>query len=123
MLCPRRPTPATPHPRSPQHCAPGWSAARRLKPDEASLRASGIPEAEINVLLRKGGRVYDELLEDESDDVLEDETGDVDWKGLEVLISQTNFDPEDIHYKAAAFHQIRQLNRCMAALKRPLHRL
>jgi hypothetical protein len=101
---------------------PGRMSAKMFQEGyETSLRASGIPETEINVLLRKGGRVYDELLEDESDDVLEDETGDVDWKGLEVLISQTNFDPEDIHYKAAALHQIRQLNRCMAALKRPLH--
>ena len=101
---------------------PGRMSAKMFQEGyETSLRASGIPEAEINVLLRKGERVYDELLEDESDDVLEDETGDVDWKGLEVLISQTNFDPEDIHYKAAALHQIRQLNRCMAALKRPLH--
>jgi hypothetical protein len=101
---------------------PGRMSAKMFQEGyETSLRASGIPEAEINVLLRKGGRVYDELLEDESDDVLENETGDVDWKGLEVLISQTNFDLEDIHYKAAALHQIRQLNRCMAALKRPLH--
>ena len=101
---------------------PGRMAAKMFQEGyEASLRTSGIPEAEINLLLRNGRQVYDELLENEADDVVGDEPEDVDWEGLEVAISQTKFDPEDIHYKAAALHQVRQLNRCMAALKAPLH--
>ena len=88
---------------------------------EASLRKSGIPESQISSLTKKAGLVYDDLMEYEIDDVVEDETDDVDWAQLEGLLTQTNFNPEDIHYKAAALHQIRQLNRCMAALKRPLH--
>jgi hypothetical protein len=101
---------------------PGRMSAKMFREGyEASLRTSGIAEAEINLLLRNARQVYDELLENEADDVVGDETGDVDWEGLEVLISETKFDPEDIHYKAAALHQVRQLNRCMAALKRPLH--
>src|ERR1700745_741248 len=52
---------------------------------EASLRKSGLPEAEISPLLRKARRVYDELIEDEADDVVEDETDGVDWAELEAL--------------------------------------
>jgi hypothetical protein len=101
---------------------PGRMSAKMFQEGyETSLRKSGIPEAEVCLLLRKGQRVYDELIEDEADDVVGDGTGNVDWEGLEILISQTNFDPEDIHYKAAALHQVRQLNRCLAALERPLH--
>ena len=44
-----------------------------------------------------------------------------DWGQLEVLVAKTYFDPEDIHYRAAALHQVRQLNRCLAALKTGLH--
>jgi hypothetical protein len=88
---------------------------------EASLRRSGVPDAEIYRLLKKARRIYDELIVDEMNDVVEDETDDVDWKELEVLITQTNFNPEDIHYKAAALHQVRQLNRCLTALKTGLH--
>jgi hypothetical protein len=88
---------------------------------EASLRKSGLPEAEIRPLLRKARRVYDELVEDETDDVVDDEIDGVDWESLEVLIEKTNFNREDIHFKAAALHHIRQLNRCLAALKKGLH--
>lgn len=91
---------------------------------EASLRTSGIPEAEITRLLGNGRRIYDELLENEAaeaDDVLEDKTLDVDWEELEVLITQTDYDPEDVHFRAAALHQVRQLNRCLSALKTRLH--
>jgi hypothetical protein len=62
-----------------------------------------------------------EIRFDVADDILEDETDDVGWGQLELLIAQTNFDPEDVHYKAAALHQVRQLNRCLAALNRRLH--
>jgi len=88
---------------------------------EASLRKSGVQEAEISHLLRKSRQVYDNLVEDEADDVAEGETDDVDWGQLEALITKTHFDPEDIHYRAAALHQVRQLNRCLAALKTGLH--
>jgi hypothetical protein len=87
---------------------------------EASLRKSGLPEAEISPLLRKAQRVYDELIEVDTDDVAEDEL-DVDWEKLEILIAKTNFDPKDVHFRAAALHHIRQLNRCLAALKTSLH--
>jgi hypothetical protein len=88
---------------------------------EASLRKSGIPESKISSLTKKAGLVYDDLMEYDIDDVLEDETDDVDWEELEGLLTQTNFNPEDIHYKAAALHQVRQLNRCLTALKTGLH--
>ena len=88
---------------------------------EASLRKSGLREAEISPLPRKTRRAYDDLIECEVDDVAEDEMDDVEWKDLEVSITNTNFDPEDIHFKAAALHHIRQLNRCLAALKIGLH--
>ncbi len=88
---------------------------------EASLRKSGLPEAEISPLLRKAQRAYDDLIESEPDDVADDEMDDVDWEKLEVLIAETNFDPKDVHFRAAAFHHIRQLNRCLAALKTGLH--
>ena len=88
---------------------------------EASLRKSGVKEAEISHLLRKSRQVYDNLVEDEADDVVEGETDDVNWGQLETLITETHFDPEDIHYRAAALHQVRQLNRCLAALKTGLH--
>ena len=88
---------------------------------EASLRKSGLLEAEISPLLRKSRRVYDDLIECEVDDVVEDGMDDVEWKDFEVLITNTKFDPEDIHFKAAALHHVRQLNRCLAALKTGLH--
>jgi hypothetical protein len=88
---------------------------------EASLRKSGVQEAEISHLLRKSRQVYDNLVEDEANDVAEGEADDVDWGQLEALITETHFDPEDIHYRAAALHQVRQLNRCLAALKTGLH--
>ena len=88
---------------------------------EASLRKSGIPESQISSLTKRAGLVYDDLMEYEIDDILEDETDDVDWDELEGLLTQTNFGPEGIHYKAAALHQVRQLNRCLAALKTGLH--
>jgi hypothetical protein len=88
---------------------------------EASLRNSGLPEADISPLLRKTRRSYDDLIECEVDDVVEDGMDDVECKDLEVLITNTNFDLEDIHFKAAALHHIRQLNRCLAALKIGLH--
>jgi hypothetical protein len=88
---------------------------------EASLRKSGIPESQISSLTKKAGLVYDDLMGYEIDDVVEDETDDVDWEELEGLLTQTNFGPEDMHYKAAALHQVRQLNRCLAALKTVLH--
>ena len=84
---------------------------------EASLRKSGLLEAEISPLLRKSRQVYDDLIECEVDDVVEDGMDDVEWKDLQVLITNTNFYPEDIHFKAAALHHVRQLNRCLAALK------
>ena len=56
---------------------------------EASLRKSGIKEAEISLLLRKSRQVYDDLVEDEADCVAEGETDDVDWGQLEVLITET----------------------------------
>jgi predicted nucleic acid-binding protein len=88
---------------------------------EASLRKSGVPDAEISPLLKKSLQIYDELLEDEMNGVLEDETDDVDWKELELLLIKTSSSPEDIHYNAAALHQVRQLNRCLRALKTGLH--
>jgi hypothetical protein len=88
---------------------------------EASLRKSGLPEAEISSLMRKAWRVYDELVEDEADDVLENEADSIEWEELEVLITTTEFDPEDIHFRAAALHQVRQLNRCLTALMTCLH--
>ena len=88
---------------------------------EASLRKSGLPEAKISPLLRKAQRVYDELIEGDTDDVAEDEMDNVDWGKLEILIAKTNFDPKDVHFRAAALHHIRQLNRCLAALKTGLH--
>ena len=88
---------------------------------EASLRKSGLREAEISPLLRKSLRAYDDLIECEVDDVVEDGMDDVEWKALEVLITNTNFDSEDIHFKSAALHHVRQLNRCLAALKTGLH--
>ena len=86
---------------------------------EASLRKSGLLEAEISPLLKKARQAYDDLIECEVDDVAE--IDDVELKALEVSITNTNFDPEDIHFKAAALHHIRQLNRCLAALKIGLH--
>ena len=62
---------------------------------EAFLRKSGLREAEISPLLRKARRAYDDLIEREVDDVVEDGMDDVEWKELEVLITNTNFDPED----------------------------
>jgi hypothetical protein len=88
---------------------------------EASLRKSGFPEAEISPLLRKARRVYDDLIDGEIDDGIEDEIDDVDWKALEVAIIKTNFSDEDIHFKAAALYHVRQLNRCLAAIKTGLH--
>jgi hypothetical protein len=88
---------------------------------EASLRKSGLLEAEISPLLRKSRQFYDDLIECEIDDVVEDGMDDVEWKDFEVSITNTNFDPEDIHFKAAALHHVRQLNRCLAALKKGLH--
>jgi hypothetical protein len=83
---------------------------------EASLRKSGLTEAEISPLLRKARQTYDDLIEGEADDV-----EDVDWKDLEAAITETNFGHEDTHFKAAALHYVRQLNRCLAALKTGLH--
>ena len=83
---------------------------------EASLRKSGLPKAKILPLLRKAQQIYDELVEDE-DDVVKGETDDVDWEALEVLITKADFEPKDIHFKDAALHHVRQLNRCLAALK------
>jgi len=88
---------------------------------EASLRKSGLREAEISPLLRKARRAYDDLIECEVDNVAEDGMDDAEWKDLEVLITNTNFEPEDIHFQAAALHNVRQLNRCLAALKTVLH--
>jgi hypothetical protein len=88
---------------------------------EASLRKSGVQEAEISHLLRKSRQFYDDLVVGEVDDAAESETDDVDWGQLEVLITETYFDPEDVHFRAAALHQVRQLNRCLAALKTDLH--
>jgi hypothetical protein len=88
---------------------------------EASLRKSGLPEAEISPLLRKSRKIYDDLIECEADDVIEDGMDDAEWKDFEGLITNTNFDPEDTHFKAAALHHVRQLNRCLAALKKGLH--
>jgi hypothetical protein len=88
---------------------------------EASLRGSGIQEAEISRLLKKSQQIYNDLVESEINDVAEGETDDVDWEQLEVLITETYFDPQDTHYRAAALHQVRQLNRCLAALKTGLH--
>ena len=88
---------------------------------EASLRKSGLLEAEISPLLTKAQRAYDELIEGEENDVAEDGMDDVDWKKLEVSIAKTNFDPDDSHFKAAALHHVRQLNRRLAALKTGLH--
>ena len=53
--------------------------------------------------------------------MVEDGMDDVEWKDFEISITNTNFDPEDIHFKAAALHHVRQLNRCLAALKKGLH--
>jgi len=88
---------------------------------EASLRKSGLLETEISPLLRKSRQVYDDLIECEVDDLVEDGMDDVEWKDFEVLFTNTNFNPEDIHFKAAALHHVRQLNRCLAALKTGLH--
>ena len=83
---------------------PGRMSAKMFQEGyEASLRKSGFPEAEIPPLLTKARRVYDELVENEADDAVEDETDGVDWGELEALIIKTNFDFEDIHFKAAAF--------------------
>jgi hypothetical protein len=101
---------------------PGRMSAKMFQEGyEASLRQSGVSEAEICLLLRKSHQVYNDLLETSQDQVLEDETDAVDWGQLEFLITQTSFEPEDIHYKAAALHQVRQLDRCLAALEKPLH--
>jgi hypothetical protein len=101
---------------------PGRMSAKMFQEGyEASLRQSGLPEAEICLLLRKRQQVYNNLLETSRDEVLEDETDDLEWGQLEFLITQTSFEPEDIHYKAAALHQVRQLDRCLAALEKPLH--
>jgi hypothetical protein len=88
---------------------------------EASLRKSGLLEAEISPLLRKSRQVCNDLIECEADDSVEDGIDDVEWKDFEGLITNTNFDSEDIHFKAAALHHARQLNRCLAALKTGLH--
>ena len=88
---------------------------------EASLRKSGIPESQISSLTKKARLAYNDLMEYEIDDVVEDETDDVDWEELEGLLTQTNFNPKDTHYTAAALHQVRQLNRCLTALKTGLH--
>ena len=88
---------------------------------EASLRKSGLLEAEISPLLRKSRQVCEDLIECEADDSVEDGMDDVEWKDFEGLITNTNFDPEDTHFKAAALHNVRQLNRCLAALKTRLH--
>ena len=88
---------------------------------EASLRKSGLLEAEISPLLRKSRQVCDDLIECEADESVEDGMDDVEWKDFEGLITNMNFDPEDIHFKAAALHNVRQLNRCLAALKTRLH--
>jgi hypothetical protein len=88
---------------------------------EASLHKSGVQEAEIVHLLKKSRQVYDNLVEDDAGDAAEGETDDVDWGRLEALITETHFDPEDIHYRAAALYQVRQLNRCLAALKTGFH--
>jgi hypothetical protein len=88
---------------------------------EASLRKSGLPEAKIRPLLRRARQIYDDLIEDEADDGVEDEIDGVDWEELEVLFTKTNFGPEDTHFKAAALHHVRQLNRCLAALRKGLH--
>jgi hypothetical protein len=84
---------------------------------EASLRKAGLPEAKISPLLRKSRKIYDDIVEDEDDDIAKGGADDVDWEALEVLITSTDFDPEDIHFRAAALHHVRQLNRCLAALK------
>jgi hypothetical protein len=88
---------------------------------EASLRESGIPEAEILCRLRKSRWIYDQLLEDKTGYVAQDQTHDMDWENIETLLTQTDCDPENIHYRAAALHHVRQLNRCLAALKTRLH--
>jgi hypothetical protein len=65
--------------------------------------------------------VQDGLFEGEEDGIVKCETNDVDLGQLEALITETHCDPEDIDYRAAALHQVRQLNRCLAALKTGLH--
>jgi hypothetical protein len=88
---------------------------------EASLRKSGIEEAEISRLLRKSQQIYDDLVEGETDDIEQGDADDMDWGKLEVLITETPFELEDIHFRAAALYQVRQLSRCLAALKTGLH--
>lgn len=74
---------------------------------EASLRKSGLPEAEISPLLRKARQIYDDLIEDEETDGVEDEIDGVDWEVLEVIITKENLDHEDIHFKTSALHHVR----------------
>jgi hypothetical protein len=88
---------------------------------EASLRESGIPETEISRRLRKSRWIYDQLVEDETGYVAQNEAVDMDWGDIEILLTQTDCDPEGIHYRAAVLHHVRQLNRCLAALKTRLH--
>ena len=88
---------------------------------EASLRESGIPETEISRRLRKSRWIYDQLVEDETGYVAQNEAVDMDWGDIEILLTQTDCDPEDIHYRAAVLHHVHQLNRCLAALKTRLH--
>ena len=45
----------------------------------------------------------------------------MDWEVIEVIITKENLDHEDIHFKAVALHHVRQLNRCLAALRKRLH--
>jgi hypothetical protein len=72
-------------------------------------------------LLRKYQQIYDNIVGDDTGGVAENETDDVDWRQLKALITETHFDPEDIHYRAVAWHQVHQLNRCLAALKAGFH--
>ena len=55
---------------------------------EASLRGSGIQEAEIPRLLKQSRQIYNDPVESEINDVAEGETDDVDQEQLEVLITE-----------------------------------
>src|SRR6266446_8213827 len=65
---------------------------------EASLRKSGLLEAEISPLLRKSQQVYDDLIECEIDDVVEDGMDDVEWKDFEVSIMLVRLTPKGTRF-------------------------
>jgi hypothetical protein len=81
-----------------------WLVEMLRRGFEASQRASGVSDRTIPPLVEKAVGVYVEMLGEETD------SADMGLGELERLVRETKRnDPEDVHYKAAALYQVREI--------------